>query len=225
VIGIYKIQSNIDNQYYIGSSIHLERRWKQHQCDLKTNKHPNQKLQKFVNKYGLDKLEFEILETCNKEALLIREQFYLSQINVRNSFNISKSSTAPMMDRKHSQKTILRMCEVQSKENNPIFGTKRPKHVVDAMQAGRKLKRFSSDEKLKRLINLPDRKEVSISKDDTIIRCFSKTHASKIIGVSVTSINGAIKNNRKTKLWTIIEHDDKMYNIISPQLITMLKTL
>ena len=224
MIGIYKIQSKLDNRYYIGSSINIHKRWKEHKYELNNNRHSNSKLQNFVNKYSLDSLEFNIIEECSKKELLSKEQNYLDKLD-ENSFNICVSSCAPMTNRKHSISTLEKMSISQSKENNPMFGTKRPKYVIEALYKANKGRIKTESEKLQRLINLPNRKEITINKDNTTIRCFSLAHASKIIGVKAQSIASAIKRKSRSKGWKIIEHTDKIYCHPQPELIDMLKNL
>lgn len=74
--GIYKIIYN-DKIVYIGSSINIHKRWKQHISALKHNKHKNFLLQRIYNKGGNDSLNFYIIEECNKENLIKREQYYI----------------------------------------------------------------------------------------------------------------------------------------------------
>jgi group I intron endonuclease len=76
--GIYKIVSKtISDRYYIGSSVNIQNRWKRHIRELKTNKHHSIKLQRHVNKYGIEDLKFVILTECSKKELLIKEQSFL----------------------------------------------------------------------------------------------------------------------------------------------------
>jgi len=87
--GIYKIECN--GKYYIGSSKNINKRWLRHINDLKNNKHVNIHLQRVFNKYGIEKFNFSIIEECNVETLLIREQYYLD-LN-KNGFNIGKNAS------------------------------------------------------------------------------------------------------------------------------------
>ena len=72
--GIYRIKNIITNDCYVGSSINIEKRWREHQRALKRNKHRNPKLQNAYNKYGVDSFKYEIFEICPVEFLLEREQ-------------------------------------------------------------------------------------------------------------------------------------------------------
>ena len=109
--GIYII--TINDKIYIGSAICLNRRWKEHQNNLKKNKHENQFLQNAWNKYK--EATFEIICNCPKFCLLGMEQYYIDKHWDKkiNCFNISKNSKAPMEGRKHSQETKDRMSETR----------------------------------------------------------------------------------------------------------------
>lgn len=66
--GVYKITNNITNKCYIGVSIHIEQRWKEH----KNNKGSKKLYEDFL-KYGLDNFSFEIIEECTEEELYMKE--------------------------------------------------------------------------------------------------------------------------------------------------------
>ena len=93
---IYRITNIINFRIYIGSSIHVETRWKEHLNDLRKNKHPNYYLQKDFNLYGEDKFIFSIVEECNKDELQKKEQFYLDKwqpFHKNYGYNIRKDVT------------------------------------------------------------------------------------------------------------------------------------
>lgn len=76
--GIYKIQSTINsNRIYIGSAIDIKKRWNGHLRQLRSNCHHSKKLQNHVNKYGIDDLEFSIITACERDKLIINEQFFI----------------------------------------------------------------------------------------------------------------------------------------------------
>jgi group I intron endonuclease len=86
--GIYIIKTKINNRFYIGSAINLYNRMHTHLTQLKQKKHCNLKLQRFVNKYGIENLFFECVELCDKESLIIKEQFYIDTL--KPFYNIAK---------------------------------------------------------------------------------------------------------------------------------------
>ncbi len=112
--GVYKISNNIDNRIYIGSTQCFKRRFTEHLKSLADNTHNNPHLQKFVNKYGIDSIKFEILEIIDLEDLLIKEQYYLDNcIDFNRDFNICKiAGTPPNYNRSFSEKDILYIAEL-----------------------------------------------------------------------------------------------------------------
>lgn len=80
--GIYKIQSKVKpHKCYIGSATHITKRWGDHLRDLRKGKHANRRLQNHYNKYGESDLDFSILITCEIDALIIHEQFFIDSYN------------------------------------------------------------------------------------------------------------------------------------------------
>ena len=77
---VYKILNKANNKLYIGSALNIKKRWAAHRAGLRHNRHKNFHLQRAWNKYGEDSFEFIILEYCEKEERLIREQFYLDTL-------------------------------------------------------------------------------------------------------------------------------------------------
>lgn len=61
--GIYVIRNILNNNIYIGSSIMLTKRYKEHRLKLNTKKHNNKILQRAWNKYGEDNFIFEVIKT------------------------------------------------------------------------------------------------------------------------------------------------------------------
>ena len=84
--GVYGIFSKIDARVYIGSATNFDLRKKIHFDKLKSNVHVNKPLQNFVNKYGIENVEFVVLAKCPSEYCIKLEQFFLD--NFENKFNI-----------------------------------------------------------------------------------------------------------------------------------------
>jgi len=72
--GIYELI--INKKSYIGSSINLRDRLREHLNDLNGNNHSNKKLLKAFNKYK--KVYFGIIEFCNLDILIDREEYWYS---------------------------------------------------------------------------------------------------------------------------------------------------
>lgn len=113
--GVYKIVNVQTGDFYIGSSINLSLREKNHFNKLKHNKHVNTYLQNVYAKYGKENLKFEILATCPKEYLLKLEQCFINNLNPKYNFlKIAGSS----LGYKHSKKTLEIM---KSKYNRNVL--------------------------------------------------------------------------------------------------------
>lgn len=77
--GVYVIINTLNNHRYIGSSVNIKRRWREHQRDLRAGKNPCSKLQNAWNKYSEEAFIFEVLEITERDPaqLCAREQYYL----------------------------------------------------------------------------------------------------------------------------------------------------
>lgn len=86
--GIYIIKNTLDDRVYIGSTNNFRERFRSHRNKLKIGKNASLYLQNFCNKYGIDKLNFEVLEIITfYEYLIFRysvngEHLYCQQANM-----------------------------------------------------------------------------------------------------------------------------------------------
>ena len=74
--GVYKITNLITNKNYIGVSIHIEQRWKEHQ----KGKGSKSLFQDFLE-YGTRNFSFEIIEECGQELFNDREPYWIEYYN------------------------------------------------------------------------------------------------------------------------------------------------
>ena len=82
MIGIYKIENNINHKKYIGQSIDIEKRWSVHIAFSKSNniKYKN-KLHLAMEKEGIENFSFSILEECSQEELDEKEKYWINFYN------------------------------------------------------------------------------------------------------------------------------------------------
>ena len=90
IIGIYKIQNQINDKLYIGSSFDISERIRTHLSKLKNNTHKNAHLQSAINKYNLNNFKFSIIEECEKEDLITKEQYYINSYDWDKLYNKTK---------------------------------------------------------------------------------------------------------------------------------------
>lgn len=89
---IYSIINNKTKERYVGQTIDLERRKKEHFKDLESNKHLNKKLQSAWNKYGKNNFSFEYqkYDLANKDELNILEKAFIQQYDsYYNGYNLT----------------------------------------------------------------------------------------------------------------------------------------
>ena len=65
ITGIYMILNHTNDKIYIGQSIDIKTRWKQHKSNLNCNRHENKHLQSAWDKYGKDKFEIQLNANIN----------------------------------------------------------------------------------------------------------------------------------------------------------------
>ena len=79
VRGIYKVTNKINGKVYIGQSVDIGRRWRQHMtAEVDTYFH------KAIQKYGVENFEWEVIEQCKKKDLDEREIYWIEYYD---SFN------------------------------------------------------------------------------------------------------------------------------------------
>lgn len=100
---IYKIKNNLNNKVYIGSSIDVERRWRQHKEASINEKdhHYNYPLMIAFRQFGIDNFTFEIIDTLPDYQTMIRaEHNWIIKENcvVPNGYNQTDNTNSPMFD-------------------------------------------------------------------------------------------------------------------------------
>lgn len=78
VCGIYKITNQITEECYIGQSVDVAKRWKDHaKCGLDIDRPQGNKLYQAMREEGIWNFTFELLEECSKDKLNEKEKFYI----------------------------------------------------------------------------------------------------------------------------------------------------
>lgn len=86
--GIYKIVNNVNGHIYIGSAVDLDGRKRTHLNRLRGNYHHSKIMQRAWLKYGEVNFSFLLIELCDKDKLIEREQYWIDKLNP--IYNISK---------------------------------------------------------------------------------------------------------------------------------------
>lgn len=108
MIGIYKITNNINGRIYIGQSVNISQRWKDHRTKINSSYEYNTPLKRAFRKYGINNFTFEIIETCSKDELDEKEQYYIEFYNslTPNGYNIQKGGKNASVPQKLSYDDI-----------------------------------------------------------------------------------------------------------------------
>ena len=81
ISGVYRIINTVTGDFYIGSSKNVKSRWAVHKCPSYWNKCPNNPMYQDMQKYGVDKFDFQVLEVVEPEELKEREQQFIERLN------------------------------------------------------------------------------------------------------------------------------------------------
>ena len=96
ISGVYKITNTATGDFYIGSSKNVKLRWAAHKWPSTWNQYPDNPMYLDMQKYGLDKFEFEILVEVEVEQLKEAEQQFIEKMhpiynsNRANGWNVEK---------------------------------------------------------------------------------------------------------------------------------------
>lgn len=125
--GIYAIKNVINEKRYIGSTSKLSKRWSQHKRELNRNVHFNSYLQNAWNKNGENSFVYEIIENCDENILMDREEFWIKSLHSykdENGYNLCRTPRASRLGCKASTETIIKMSDALSGINHPNWGRK-----------------------------------------------------------------------------------------------------
>lgn len=117
--GIYQIMLKLDGRSYIGSAKNIEARWRAH---VNNANNQNLKIKQVIShaiaKYGPEKFEWIVLESCPPAELISREQYWLDTIGpyveTGKGFNVRKDADSNL--------GITRTLESRKKQSATMTG-------------------------------------------------------------------------------------------------------
>lgn len=161
-IGIYKITNLLNEKCYIGSSLNITERWYQHKTKLLHKKHHSIKLQRAINKYGMDNFKYDIIEECNQESLIIREQYYIDFFDsYKNGYN-STPKAGNNLGMKHSEETKEKLKKASMGNKNMLnkSHTDETKNIISEKLKGRTLSEETKKKMCNRIISEETREKL-----------------------------------------------------------------
>ena len=101
ISGIYQIINKISGDFYIGSSIDLEKRKKEHFRESTWKQNPNKPLYKDMKQYGKNNFLFKPIWLCDPTELKKYEQIAIEKYNPK--YNIIAACTGMSKEEYHKQ--------------------------------------------------------------------------------------------------------------------------
>jgi len=132
--GIYRIENKVNNKVYIGQSVDIEHRKRWHFNALRRGKHWNKHLQNAWNKYGMEKFDFTIIETCSTSQLDDKEIYWISHYN---SMDSGYNESVGGRHTEFSDNTKSKISIACSKDKNGFYGkhhTGESKKIMSAIK-------------------------------------------------------------------------------------------
>lgn len=115
--GVYQIILKLDGRSYVGSAVNIDARWRNHVSASKRNK-TKQVIARALAKHGPENFEWLVLEYCDIDQLLTREQHWLDSIrpfaDEGNGFNVRKIADSNL--------GITRSLAAREKQSNSMKG-------------------------------------------------------------------------------------------------------
>jgi len=134
--GIYRWVHNQSENSYVGSSVNLSNRFRlYYNYDFISDKSKSKSMiHDALAKYGYSRFTLEILEYCDENKALEREQHYLDTLNP--VYNILKIAGS-LLGYKHSEESKALRSEAMKEKGHPFFGKA---HTADTLAKMRKAK-------------------------------------------------------------------------------------
>ena len=148
--GVYKIECRENGRIYIGASLCISARWKEHRYHFRLGRHASRSMQADWDRYGPDAFVFSVLAyEADPDARRVLEQRYLdefqpfgergynacSEVGTTRGLRLSPEQRAKlaarMRGRRHSAETRAKQAATKQGSRNPQFG--RP--LTDAQRA------------------------------------------------------------------------------------------
>lgn len=81
ISAVYMIINTVTNDFYIGSSKNIKERWVHHKCPSSWKRFPNNPMYLDMQKYGVEKFDFEMLEEAEPGQLKEKEQQFIEKLH------------------------------------------------------------------------------------------------------------------------------------------------
>lgn len=208
--GVYVITCTVNGKIYIGSSVNLFKRWNKHRTELRCNCHHNKHLQNAWNKYGEHSFTFAVLEECNKELNVEREQHWLDILNPfeERGYNIGSRANAPTSGKSLAANTRAKISIANT-------GKRRTPEARARMSAAAQKRELTPDHRAKISLTLKNKKRPS----DYYVRLSSLRKNRSHSPETRVKIGNASRGRKHTveSCAKISQMQSRRYIVISPE--------
>lgn len=148
MIGIYLIRNKINNKVYVGQSINIEKRWRDHKV-----RKDDSAIHQAIQKYGVENFEFKVLQECTRDELNDLEVFYIEKYKSfgKNGYNLNKGGNSCPKD--FTKTRIERIKSSCKGRKSPMKGKHLSEETKKHLSEVNKGKKASEETKLKLSIN------------------------------------------------------------------------
>lgn len=209
--GIYAIVNLANNKLYIGSAVRLKQRKNLHLSQLRKNKHHSKKLQHTYNKWGEVYFVFKVVEYCERNELIEREQFWISQFDFDTQLYNLNPTAGSQLGYKHSEESRKKMSIAQK---GKIFSDETREKISGACKG-----RIVSEEGRKNIKEA--QKKVAMTKGkkvnqldkitgEILATFYSVRNAAATMNGNHSSISGVCNGKMKTAFgygWQFVENE------------------
>ena len=185
MVGIYKITNLITGESYVGRSVHIEERWKEHFCKGYGARH-SARFQEAIDLYGKEGFSFQILEECASEVLSERERYWINTLRPEYNTVTDGHIISP---------------ETRAKISASLTGKKQPADVIEKRKAS-----IKELHKTHPQTNEGHRKKVAVQINE-IMEFESVKAMAEYMGVDASTVTSALKRNGKVKgkkVWYVV---------------------
>ena len=117
--GIYCIRHVKTGKCYVGQSVDIAKRFREHRRSIKSNDY----VARAINRHGVSAFAFEILELCDKSMLHYREMFWIATLGTKTprGYNLTYGGDGAK-GRTISPEERQQISRRMTGKNNPMYG-------------------------------------------------------------------------------------------------------
>lgn len=163
---VYRWTNKTNNKQYIGSATNGQRRLLTY-YNLNELKRTNMRIYKALLKYGHENFSFEIIEYCDKETVVSREQFYLDHFDFEYNYLEKANSvlglkhSSAVLEKMKGRKNALGLKHTDDTKNKLRISQLNKKHSIESKN---KMQEVWAQRKLEKMLTKP----ISLSQDSML---------------------------------------------------------